>query len=117
MAKIIVDINETGDYSFIVKRDTNRPIATSVFFPKKAQCMDGIALFREFAKDAFYWSFEVSANGNYYATWRKNGVQINTRHYMFHRDLFKVVEQIKTEVSFKTPILHTTIKFTKDATV
>lgn len=72
--------------------------------------MDAIASFRDYAKEKFYWSYEVSVNGNYYAVWRKDGVQVTTKHYMFHRDLFAVVKQIQEEVSFKTPIFHTTIK-------
>lgn len=113
MAKIIVDINEDNKYHFIVKKDSNFPVAYSEILENKTHCMDLISLFRSFAKDGVYWHFETDAEGFYYATWKSAERIITTRKYKYHRDLFAIVNYIKEYINFGTPIFHTVVRNSK----
>lgn len=111
MAKIIVDIDKEGQYQFFIRRDTNRTVASSSFTGTKGECKDAIALFQEYASHGFYWTYKRSKVANYhYADWEKNGIVVTTKYYTNLADLNKAITLIKSEISFKTPILHTTIK-------
>lgn len=111
MAKIIVESDKNGLYQFVVRRDTNRTIASSGQFPNKGTCNDAIALFLEYAKDAFYWTHKRSKiRFCHYSEWEKNGVVVKGKLYTNLSDMKKALALIINEVSFKTPILHTNIQ-------
>lgn len=111
MAKIIVESDKNGFYLFVVRRDTNRTVASSKQLPNKGACKDAIALFQEYAKDAFYWTHKRSKIQQYhFAEWEKNGTIVTTKMYTNLRDLKKALMLIRNEVSFKTPVLYTNIQ-------
>jgi uncharacterized protein YegP (UPF0339 family) len=112
MAKFIVDTEKDGSYRFIIRRDTNKTVATcDQEFASKGECLSAIALFKEYAKDAFYWTHKRSPVAKYhYSEWEKNGVKITTRRYQNPGSMRIALDLIKTEVSYKTPVFHTTIR-------
>lgn len=120
MAKIIVESDKNGLYQFVVRRDTNRTIASSCQFPNKGACNDAIALFREYAKTPFYWTHKRSKiRFCHYSEWEKNGVIVRAKLYTNLSDMKKALALIMDEVSFKTPVLHTNIqnpKYHEDST-
>lgn len=115
MSKIIIDINPDDEYLFAVKKDTNHPVAYGGPFVSKGQCMDAVALFREYGKNSVQWHFLTDKDGFYYAEWRMNNIVIATKKLKLHRDLFALVDYLKLEISFRTPILHTIIHNTNYA--
>jgi hypothetical protein len=111
MAKIIVDIDDEGLYSFRVCRDTKRTIASSGKFDSKDVCMKVIADFLKEAVNPWHWSWERrEVSRYYYGVWEKGGCEVWTRFYCNKGNMHATVNEIQRIVHPKTPVVHTNIK-------